>query len=318
MLVTGAAGFIGSNLVDRLLADGHEVVAVDDLSRGTLDNLAEAHRANETSPGVFTFVRSDVTDPGFADVVAAARPQVIHHLAAQIDVRVSVADPVEDARVNVLGTLNVLEAARRAEVAKVVFTSSGGSIYGESSELPVSERAEVDPFSPYAASKASCELYLGAYRHMYELRSTSLALGNVYGPRQDPHGEAGVVAIFGTAMLEGRPTKIFGDGTAARDYVFVDDVVDAFARAITKGDGRRFNIGTGIETTVLELHTLVADAVGAPDDPQFVAPRVGELQAIALECDAARQALGWQARTDLRSGVGVTVDWIRGTLGVRR
>ena len=315
ILVTGAAGFIGSNLVDRLLADGHEVIGLDDLSTGKLGNLAEARRVNEGRRGAFAFTQFDITDPELPAVVADARPEVICHLAAQIDVRVSVADPLKDARLNVLGTINVLEAARTAGVRKVVFTSSGGSIYGDPSSLPVSERAGVDPHSQYAASKVCGEIYLGTYKNLYGLAYTSLALGNVYGPRQDPHGEAGVVAIFGTAMLEGRPTKIFGDGTATRDYVFVDDVVDAFVRACgDKGNGRRFNVGTGIETSTRELHTAVAAVVGAADDPQLAEPRRGELQAIALDCTAARQTLAWEAFTDLPTGLRATVDWIRTTL----
>lgn len=310
-LVTGAAGFIGSTLVDRLLADGHDVVGVDDLSRGRLENLAEAHAAGDR----FRFVRCDVTGPDIVDLAAAERPEVVHHLAAQIDVRISVTDPVLDARLNVLGTINVLEAARRAGTRKVVFTSSGGSIYGEPTALPVAETVPVDPRSPYAAGKAAGELYLGVYRALYGLQTTALALGNVYGPRQDPHGEAGVVAIFATALLTGRSTTIFGDGLASRDYVHVDDVVEAFVRAGGgTGDGCRFNVGTGVATTVRELHTLVARAAGGPDEPVYAEPRTGELQAISLDCAAARAGLGWHPHVDLPGGVRSTVDWVRSTL----
>jgi UDP-glucose 4-epimerase len=308
-LVTGAAGFIGSTLVDRLLREGHEVVGVDDFSRGSRANL---QAAGETSR--FELLELDVTTPAFVDAVGRCRPEIVFHLAAQIDVRISVADPLLDARLNVLGTVNVCEAARLADVGKVVFTSSGGSIYGSPTRLPVSEQHPVDPESPYAAAKAAGEIYLGAYGHMYGLRSTSLALANVYGPRQDPHGEAGVVAIFGTAMLEGRPTRIFGDGTATRDYVFVEDVVDAYLRVIGQGDGHRFNIGTGVETSVRDLHSIVASATGAPDEPEMAAARTGELQAIALDASAARDDLGWAAATDLTTGVERTVDWLRTTL----
>lgn len=312
VLVTGAAGFIGSNLVDRLLDAGHDVIGVDDLSRGRLENLAVARSANERRSGAFSFSQFDVTDPLFPELVSRAAPEVVCHLAAQIDVRISVADPLLDARLNVLGTINVLEACRQGGVRKVVFTSSGGSIYGEPETLPVTEATPVDPHSPYAAAKASGELYLGAYRAMYGLSTTALALGNVYGPRQDPFGEAGVVAIFSTALLQGKPTKIFGDGTSTRDYVFVGDVVDAFVLAAADaGDGRRFNIGTGVETSVTELHQLVADAVGKAAEPSYVAPRVGELQAISLDCAAAAAGLGWTPATDMASGIGRTVDWIR-------
>ena len=311
-LVTGAAGFIGSNLVDRLLAEGHEVVGVDDLSHGKLSNLEEARRAGESGGPRFSFVKADITDSGFGDIVASSNAGVVFHLAAQMDVRVSVQAPLEDARLNVLGTINVLEASRAAGVRKVVFTSSGGSIYGEPEHLPVSERVGVDPHSPYAASKVCGEIYLGTYRHLYGLQSTSLALSNVYGPRQDPHGEAGVVAIFCSALLDGRQGKIFGDGKAVRDYVYVDDVVDAFVRASgDAGNGRRFNIGTGVGTSVRELHTVIAGAAGVPDEPTFADARLGELQAITLDVSSARHGIGWEPFTVLAEGVARTLEWVR-------
>jgi UDP-glucose 4-epimerase len=311
-LVTGAAGFIGSNLVDRLLADAHDVVGIDDLSHGKLSNLDDARRANDGGGSRFSFVKADITDPNFGDVVASSDPEVIFHLAAQMDVRVSVREPLEDARLNVLGTINVLEAARAAGVRKVVFTSSGGSIYGEPEHLPVSERVGVDPHSPYAASKVCGEIYLGTYRHLYGLESTALALSNVYGPRQDPHGEAGVVAIFCDALLDGGQGKIFGDGSAVRDYVYVDDVVDAFVRASgDAGNSRRFNIGTGVGTSVRELHTAIASAAGVSDDPVFADARLGELQAITLDVSSARHGIGWEPFTALDEGVARTLEWVR-------
>jgi UDP-glucose 4-epimerase len=309
VLVTGAAGFIGSTVVDRLLADGHDVLGLDDLSRGKMENLEDAGRS-----GAFAFERFDITDPGLTALVGRYRPESVCHLAAQIDVRISVADPLLDARLNVLGTINVLEAARLAGTQKFVFTSSGGSIYGTPSKLPVDETEPMAPESQYAASKCAGELYLSVYRAAYNLQSTALALANVFGPRQDPHGEAGVVAIFATAMLEGRQTKIFGDGTSSRDYVYVDDVADAFARSCVPGvgDGRRFNIGTGNETTVRDLHTRVARIVGVADEPELAPPRVGELQAIALDTALARREIGWAPSVSLDEGLGRTVDWIRG------
>lgn len=314
-MVTGAAGFIGSHVTDRLLADGHDVVGIDDLSSGKLTNLADARAVNEQRPGAFSFRTFDVTDEGLADVVAAEQPEVICHLAAQIDVRISVADPLKDARLNVLGTINVCESARKAGTRKVVFTSSGGSIYGSPSSLPVSERTQPDPESQYAASKTCGEVYLATYAHLYGLQWTSLRLSNVYGPRQDPHGEAGVVAIFSTAMLSKKQAKIFGDGTSTRDYVFVADVADAFARAAgDAANGRRLNIGTSRQCTVRELHSLVAKAADAPDDPLMAEPRLGELQAIALDVTAARQALGWEPRTTLEEGIPETVAFIRSQL----
>jgi len=311
VLVTGAAGFIGSNVCDRLIADGHTVFGVDDLSRGTLSNIEDAARG-----GSFDFERFDVTDPGFPALVARVAPESVCHLAAQIDVRVSVADPLLDARLNLLGTINALEAARLAGVDKFVFTSSGGSIYGTPAALPVDESQPLSPESQYAAGKAACELYLNVYRAAYGLRSSSLALANVYGPRQDPHGEAGVVAIFSTAMLLGRPTRIYGDGSQIRDYVFVGDVADAFTSVCVPGtgDGKRFNIGTGAQTSVCDLHSLIAETVGVPDEPLFAPPRLGELQAIALDWSLAARELGWRPRRVLRAGIVETVDWIRSRL----
>jgi len=312
VLVTGAAGFIGSHVCDRLLAGGHEVVGLDDLSRGRMENLAEAQQSS-----AFSFERFDVTDPALTELFERVRPDVVAHLAAQIDVRVSVADPLLDIRLNVLGTVNLLEAARRTGTRKVVFTSSGGSIYGNPASLPVDESAPVAPESQYAASKAAVELYLGVYRALYGLEWTSLALANVFGPRQDPHGEAGVVAIFGTRMLEGQSTKIYGDGTATRDYVYVGDVADAFVRAVAPGtgDARRFNIGTGRQCDVLELHQLIADVVGVSDSqPEMVPARPGELQAIALDASAAKETLGWSVQMPLEPGLAETVEWLRGQL----
>ncbi|AOS60981.1 GDP-mannose 4,6-dehydratase [Actinoalloteichus hymeniacidonis] len=307
-LVTGGAGFIGSTLVDRLLADGCEVAVVDDLSRGKAANLSGA-----LETGRATLHELDIVDEGLIDLVARIRPEVIFHLAAQIDVRVSVAQPLLDARKNVLGTINLAEAARLAEVRKIVFSSSGGSIYGNPATLPIAETVPVDPQSPYAASKVSGEVYLNTYRGLYGLDCTHLALANVYGPRQDPHGEAGVVAIFAEALLSGRPTKVFGDGGNTRDYVFVGDVVAAFASAAGEaGSGKRYNIGTGVQTSDRELHTVAAAAAGAADAPEFHPERLGDLRASALDATAAARELGWKPEVDIVEGVRRTVDYFRG------
>jgi UDP-glucose 4-epimerase len=296
-LVTGGAGFIGSHLCDRLIAEGHEVTAVDSLVHGKEANLPPGAR----------LVRHDVTAPGLADVVAAARPEVVFHLAAQIDVRVSVADPVADATSNVLGTVAVLEAARRAGARKVVMASSV-AIYGPPGQLPVGEDAPVNPLSPYAVSKLSGEFYQRQYQQLHGLASTTLVLTNTYGPRQDPKGEAGVIAIFADAMLAGAPTRVFGDGGNVRDYLFVTDAVDAFARAADPAaDGQRLNVGTGHPVTDLDLHRVMAGLAGAPAQPRFAPARLGDLRAMVVDASRARQVLDWKPTVDLADGLDRTL-----------
>ncbi len=310
-MVTGGAGFIGSNLTDRLLADGHHVTVVDDLSTGRLHNLAAARRNPDAD---LSFVRLDITSTAVERAMAKAQPEVVLHLAAQIDVRKSVADPVHDAMVNVVGTVNLLEAARLHGVRKFVLTTSGGCIYGEPKpdELPVREDHEGHPHSPYGASKRGVEEYLHTYEALYGLQWTSLALANVYGPRQDPGGEAGVVSIFGGRMLDGQQVTIFGDGEQTRDFVYVGDVVEAFVAALDRGAGLRLNIGTGIGTSVNELHAHLAELSGHDRPPVYAAARPGELQHIRLDIGRAREALGWAPRVSLRDGLSATLDWLRG------
>ncbi len=306
-LVTGAAGFIGSTLVDRLLADGHTVVGLDDLSSGRSENLGQAERRAD-----FDFVKADIVSADLTALLAETQPEVVFHLAAQISVRHSVDDPPFDSTVNVVGTVRVAEAARRAGIRKIVHTSSGGSIYGTPPAYPTSEEAPADPASPYAAGKVAGEIYLNMFRNLYGLECSHIAPGNVYGPRQDPHGEAGVVAIFARALLSGKPTKIFGDGTDTRDYVFVDDVVDAFVKAAGEaGGGQRFNIGTGVETSVRQLHSAIAKAVGAPDDPEFHPPRLGDLKRSCLDIGLAANVLGWRPKVGIDDGVAQTVEFFR-------
>ncbi|MEL4163666.1 NAD-dependent epimerase/dehydratase family protein [Corynebacterium bovis] len=301
-LVTGGAGFIGSHLVDALLADGHTVTVVDDLSHGRRTNL----------PDGVPLVEADIRTADLDAIVAEAAPEVIFHLAAQINVRSSVEDPVGDATLNILATIRLAEAARRHGVRRIVHTSSGGAIYGRP-ELPVTESTVPDPESPYAASKYAGEIYLGTYRHLYGLECAFIAPANVYGPRQDPHGEAGVVAIFCRNLLAGEPTRVFGDGGNTRDYVYVGDVVRAFILAAgTAGNGLRFNIGTGVETTDRRLHSLVAEAAGAPDDPAFAPARLGDVPRSALDNTRAREVLGWEPQTDLAAGIARTVEYFRG------
>jgi UDP-glucose 4-epimerase len=312
--VTGGSGFIGSMLVDRLLQDGHRVHVVDNFSRGRRDNLADAERT-----GGCTVHELDVTSPELADVLTAAAPEVVFHLAAQIDVRTSVDQPLWDATVNVLGTVNVAEAARKAGARKVVYASSGGAIYGAAKSLPVREDTALRPLSPYGASKVAGEVYLNTYCSLHDLDCSHLALANVYGPRQDPIGEAGVVAVFATALLAGKPTKLFGDGYNTRDYVYVTDVVDALVRAATQGKpGRRYNIGTGVQMTDRELHSVVAATVGRPDTPEFAPARLGDLRASALDAGAAGRDLGWTPSVRLVEGVRLTVEHFSAQADVAR
>jgi UDP-glucose 4-epimerase len=307
-LVTGGSGFIGSALVDRLAGTGHEVTVVDDLSTGRLENLTDA-----LASGRVELAELDLAGPDLAGVVAAARPEVVYHLAAQIDVRRSVADPLYDARVNVLGTIALAKAALEAGCRRLVFASSGGTVYGEPdpSALPIDETYPPRTTNPYGVSKRSAEDYLAAFAELHGLEPVSLRLGNVYGPRQDPHGEAGVVAIFCNRLLASEAVTIFGDGRQTRDYVFVEDVVDAFVAGGEHPDapGARLNIGTGVETSVLELYDALRGVAGFGDEPAFAPARPGELARIALDCAAAGRVLGWAPKADLAGGLARTWAW---------
>lgn len=302
-LVTGGAGFIGSHLVDRLVADRHEVLVVDDLSTGRKENLDQALMSTGCR-----LVELDITSHELPALAEQFGPDVVLHLAAQMDVRKSVVDPLHDTRTNVLGTVNVLTAAARAGVRKVVFASSGGTVYGEPETIPVGEDAPLRPASPYGAAKVAGESYVAAFGRLHGFAWTSLRLGNVYGPRQDPHGEAGVVAIFGSAMREGRQTLIFGDGSSSRDYIYVDDVVEAFVQCLDgRTDGGVFNVGTGKATTVRELHAVMAQVCGAVDAPELREPRLGELQHIALDSARLTSCTTWSPLTALNPGLETTV-----------
>jgi UDP-glucose 4-epimerase len=303
--VTGGAGFIGGHVSAALAAAGHRVLVIDDLSTGAAANLSGV-------TGNVELLEADVAGPKLQPALRGAGVHVICHLAAAIDVRASVTDPVQDALRNVVGTVAVLQAACESGVGKVVFASSGGSIYGSATPPPVAESAVVAPESPYAASKAAVELWFQTFQRLHGLRWTSLALANVYGPRQDPRGEAGVVSLFGARLLAGRPTTIYGDGTQTRDFVYVSDVADAFLAACERPvDGLRLNIGTGIETSVRELHTELANLCGAPDEPLTGSARLGELHRSALDASLARRILAWEPRTELRGGLAETVAWLR-------
>jgi UDP-glucose 4-epimerase len=307
-MVTGGAGFIGSPLVDRLLAEGCDVDVIDDLSTGALANLADARAQRNRK---FSFHRLDIRSPQLADLVVHRRPEVIFHLAAQLDVRASVAKPWFDAEINVIGTLNVCEAALAAGTRKIVFAGSGGSLYGVAETPPVRESHPQRPLSPYGVSKKAAGDYLHYYREVRGLEYTELALANVYGPRQDANGEAGVVAIFAGRMLAGRQPTVYGDGAQTRDYLFVDDAIDAFVRATEKGGGLLMNIGTGVETSVLDLYGSLARLTGYPEPPNRAPARAGELTRSALDPGRAAIHLGWKPWTALDDGLALTVDWFR-------
>jgi UDP-glucose 4-epimerase len=318
ILVTGAAGFIGSHLVDRLLAEGEDVHGFDDLSSGAMANLQEAR---STPVGKFSFQRGDVTSNLLADVIKRQKPELIYHLAAQVDVRKSVSDPIHDAMINIIGTINLLQAASQAGVRKVVFTSSGGCIYGEPDEsrLPVTEDQvylpEARPESPYGVSKKVVLDYLRYFETVKELDYTALALANVYGARQEPASEVGlegqVVAIFSRKMLGGRPCTIYGDGTQTRDFVYVDDVVSAFVAARDRGSGELVNVGSGVELSVNELYSRLKELTGSRFDPIYGAARPGELQRIVVDPSKAGEVLGWAPSTPLDEGLKHTVAWFR-------
>lgn len=310
VLVTGGAGFIGSHLCDRLLAEGHRVVAVDDLSTGRIANLSEARGYGHE----FTFFNMDIRADGMLSLFERHQPEVVLHTAAQPAVSTSMEQPVFDASVNVMGSLNILECARRTGVRKVVYAASGGTLYGDPRKLPVKETAlgAGRPVSPYAISKKVVVEYLVFYERYHGIEWTALALANVYGPRQDPKGEAGVIAIFSAAMLSGRAPTIFGDGNQSRDYVFVDDAVHAFALACDRGAGRLVNIGTSVETSVNGLYRMLAEITGFTGEPAHGPPRPGDLRRSVLDIALAEEILGWRPWTHLEDGLGETVAFMKG------
>jgi UDP-glucose 4-epimerase len=310
VLVTGGAGFLGSHLVDRLLLDGHHVTVLDDLSGGRMNNLAEARRAPDRH---LRFQRCDLVKDAMVPLVIHAKPDVVFHMAANVDVRRSVEDPIADATRNVLGAIQLLEACRLAGVRKIVYANSGGAMYGDppASVLPVDEGYDGHPVSQYGASKRAVEEYLHAYHALYGLDWTSLALANVYGPRQDPGGEAAVIPIFASRMLAGHVATIYGDGNQTRDFVFVDDAVEAFVLAMDAGSQLRCNIGSARETSINDLYRMLVDLTGYDQEPYYAPERPGELQRIALDNRLARDALGWRPWTDLQRGLAATLEWLK-------
>ena len=309
-IVTGGAGFIGSSLVDRLLAIGNKVVVIDDFSTGRLSNLEESWTDDEERLQVISL---DVRDSGVTEVIADLKPGTIFHLAAQVDLRHSVSDPLFDAETNILGTLRVLEGARKSNANKVVVAASGGTLYGaqDSGLLPFKESLSPNPGTPYGISKAVTMNYLSAYEDLYGLDGTALALANVYGPRQDPHGEAGVVAIFAGQLLRGEKSTIFGTGEQTRDFVYVDDAVDAFMKASEIKKVKFSNVGTGTETSVNDLYQVMSSLIGGSPQPEYLPSRKGELERSALDPTYAKETLNWHSSTSLEEGLLRTIEWFK-------
>ncbi len=301
IMVTGGAGFIGSHVVDRFIQMGHSVAVVDNLSSGNKKNLNKAAR----------FYNVDICSDGLKQVFEKERPNCIAHLAAQISVQSSVRDPVNDARNNILGSLNLFENARRYGVKKVIFSSSGGAIYGEPEYRPCDEGHPVKPVSPYGAAKSAVETYLSYYSQIHGLPYTVLRYANVYGPRQDPLGEAGVIAIFAQAMLDGRDPTIFGNGEHERDYVYVQDVVEANVLGLEKGAGGIYNIGTGVGTPVLRLFEMLKTRLGYKKPPTFGPARAGDVFKIHLNIAKAKKEIGWTPKVSLEDGMRRTADYFK-------
>jgi UDP-glucose 4-epimerase len=309
-LVTGGAGFIGSNLVDALLDRGDEVIVVDDLSTGRAGNLDGAQRRG------ITFHEADIRDgENLQRLFVSSRPDIVFHLAAQIDVRRSLEDPAWDAGINVGGTVTVLEAAQKAGVARVVNTSTGGAIYGDVDVVPTPESTPARPMAAYGQSKFCAEAYCGLYDRLYGLSTVTLRYGNVYGPRQDPSGEAGVIAIFCGRLVAGERPVIYGDGRQTRDYVYVADIVAANLAAASHPEARGvYNVGTSTESSVLEVLGALRRAAGVDEDqfqPEFAPARLGEVQRSALDVSRARSDLGFTAQVDLEDGMRRTLEWAR-------
>jgi len=302
-IVSGGAGFIGSHLVDRLIRKGDDVLVIDNLSTGK-----EAF-VNKKA----VLIKGDITDRTLVGkIYSDFKPDYLYHLAAQIDVRHSFADPVFDADVNIMGSINLLEMARRYNTKRVVFASSGGTVYGEPKSRPVTEDEPTKPVSPYGLAKLAVEMYLNLYKRIHNLNYISLRLGNVFGPRQNPKGECGVFSIFTLKMLKNEKPTIYGDGTATRDYVYVDDVVDAFIIAtddrIQSGE---FNIGTGIELSTRGVFDIIANITGYKEEPHYTDPKPCEVYQISLDISKAKKILNWQPKTNLEEGVKKLVDYIR-------
>jgi len=300
ILVTGGAGFIGSHVVDRYIELGHEVAVIDDLSTGREQNINPRAK----------FYRKSICDD-LSNVFTDFAPEILNHHAAQVNVRRSVENPSHDAEVNVIGSINLYRCAVAVGCRKIIYASSGGAMYGEPENIPAGEETPANPLCPYGCSKYAAEKYLQLFGRLYDISFTTLRYANVYGPRQDPHGEAGVVAIFSQLLFAGQRPTIFGDGSKTRDYVFVKDIVEANVLAVDRGDGRAYNVGTGRPTTDDEIFAAVRRAAGVDVEPIHTDFRPGEVRHIALDASRIKNELGWQAATPLEQGIPSAVDYYR-------
>jgi UDP-glucose 4-epimerase len=301
VLVTGGAGFIGSHIADRLVADGHELVIVDDLSTGHVEHLHKKAR----------FYQMDLQSPWLEELFRIERPEAVVHQAAQASVRRSVEDPVFDASVNVLGTAGLLQASARHDVRRFLFASTGGALYGDADVIPTPEDYPTLPVSPYGAAKLAAEVYLRTFHALHRLSYAALRYANVYGPRQDPHGEAGVVAIFTRRLLSGERARINGDGAQTRDFVYVGDVADANARALTSDAVGSFNVGTGVETDVTSIFQVLKRLTGSNQPEEHGPPMAGEQRRSVVDARKIEKVLGWRPRTSLEAGLDATVRYFR-------
>lgn len=297
ILITGGAGFIGSNIADQFIADGHRVIVADDLSTGKVENI------NKQS----IFYQVDIRSSEFEKIFQNEKIDIVYHLAAQIDVRKSLSDPIHDAEINILGGIQLLKLMREHNIPKIVYSSTGGAIYGEPEYLPADEMHPIRPLAAYGISKHALEHYIELYHDLYGLKYTIFRYANVYGKRQDPLGEAGVIAIFAGKMEKGESPVIFGDGTQTRDFVHVDDVVAANKLALTKGSGEIFNIGTGVETSVTMIYEALKARIPQSGEVVYAPARKGEVQRIALDVTKARKVLGWSAQHNLEQGLALTL-----------
>lgn len=307
ILVTGGAGFIGSHVVDKYIEEGHTVIVVDSLVTGYEKNL---------HPKAM-FYKCDITSSKLKDIFEKEKPDIVNHHAAQMNVRKSIEEPMYDAKTNVLGLINVLSCAAETKVKKFIFISSGGAMYGNAPVLPTPEETHPTPLSPYGLAKYIGEQYVQLYHRLYGIPYVILRYANVYGPRQNPQGEAGVIAIFIDHIFKGKKATIYGDGEQTRDYVYVGDIVVANSKAITTGNNKILNIGTGKEMSVVELHAIVQNVLRVNETPTFAQKRHGEVFRSALHCAAAAEILGWKSTVDIKEGIQKTVQWFKEQRGVQ-